>query len=301
MRIGVTGSTGFIGEALVSALESRSNGVVRFVRPDSRGVVGETIRWNPTSQDIDERDVARVGELDAIVHLGGSGIADKRWNDQRKFDIKNSRVLSTRLLAEAMASSRLSCSHLVSGSAIGYYGSGGDDVLDEDSPAGKNFLATVCVEWEQATKPLIDTDATVCFLRTGVVLARNGGALKKQLPLFRAGLGGTLSNGHQWMSPISLNDEVRAIIFTLEQRLKGPINLVCPTPITNAEFTRVLAQMLRRPALLTVPTVALKIALGAELVDQALLASQRIVPARLIEAGFKFDSPDSETALRTIL
>ncbi len=301
MRIGVTGSTGFIGEAVVAALLSRDDTVVRFVRPSSSSVAGDTIRWNPSTLDLNDQDVARVGELDAIIHLAGSGIADKRWNAERKREIRASRVDSTTLLANAMASSRIACSHLVSGSAIGYYGSAGSDVLDERSPAGTDFLSQVCVEWENATHSLVDSGGVVALVRTGIVLARHGGALKKQLPLFLAGLGGTLSNGEQWMSPISLVDEVRAITFTLDQRLKGPVNVVCPTPLSNAQFTRALAAAVHRPALFRVPRVALNTALGSELVTQALLASQRVVPQRLAEAGFSFHSPDAESALRAAL
>jgi uncharacterized protein (TIGR01777 family) len=200
-----------------------------------------------------------------------------------------------------MVSSRLACSHLVSGSAIGYYGSRGDDILDEASLAGTDFLATLCVEWEEAANSLVATGATVSFLRTGIVLTQKGGALKKQLPLFRWGVGGALGTGHQWMSPISLDDEVRAILYSLDHKLTGPLNLVCPTPLTNAQFTRALASQLRRPAFFRVPPIALNLVLGSELVNEAILASQRIVPTRLLESGFVFHARDVPSALQSAL
>jgi uncharacterized protein (TIGR01777 family) len=301
MRIGVTGSTGLIGEALVSALSARGDDVVRFVRPNSSGVHGAMIRWNPASGDIDESDLTSVGSLDAVIHLAGAGIADQRWSDARKLEIESSRTKSTALLGEVMSTSRLRCTHLLSGSAIGYYGSRGDEVLDEHSSAGDDYLAQLCVAWEKAALPVEHAGGTVSWLRTGVVLTRQGGALKKQLPLFRAGLGGALGSGRQWLSAISLGDEVRALTFTLDQKLKGPVNLVCPTPLTNAQFTRILATAVHRPALLRVPKFALQIALGRELASEAILASQRIVPTVLSEAGFVFDSPDAASAVAAAL
>jgi uncharacterized protein (TIGR01777 family) len=289
MRIGVTGASGFIGSALVGALEQRGDQVVRFVRSTGSAATGDVVRWDPARQTIDDDDLRRVGDFDAVVHLAGAGIADKRWTAARKGEILRSRTESTNLLVEALGSS--GTAFLASGSAIGFYGSRGDEVLDETSSQGDDFLADVCGRWEEATTPLTRQGTGVALLRTGIVMSQNGGALKKQLPLFRLGLGGPLSSGRQWLSPISLVDEVRAILWVIEKKIIGPVNLTGPQPLRNDEFTKVLAQEIHRPALLRVPAFALKIALGAELANGAVLASQRVIPKVLTESGFSFENP----------
>jgi hypothetical protein len=294
MRVGVTGSSGFIGSALVAALVERGNDVVRFVRPDSPHAGGESIRWDPSRGLVDEDDVQRVGAFDAVVNLAGAGIADRRWTDVRKEEIRRSRVDATTLLVQLLSGS-CGTPLLASGSAIGIYGSCGAQSLDESSPVGDDFLARVCSEWEQATSPLRDSGTIVVHLRTGIVMSSKGGALKKQLPLFRLGLGGVISSGKQWISPISLRDQVRAILWLIDTRPSGPFNLVAPAALTNRAFTNTLARHLHRPARFGVPAWALRVALGPDLVDGAILASQRVVPTALSERGFEFENPSIQS------
>lgn len=289
MRVGVTGSAGFIGTALVGALRERGDIVVRFVRPASRALEGESVRWDPSRQLIDDDDLRRVGGFDAVVHLAGAGVADKRWSPARKQEILRSRTDSTQLLVRALRSLDTGVGALASGSAIGYYGSRGDEPLDETSSPGTDFLANVCIAWEHAALELAASGTSVSLLRTGIVMSRSGGALKRQLPLFRLGLGGRLSNGRQWLSPISLRDEVRAILWVIDRKIAGPVNLVAPAPITNRDFTRILAKETHRRAMAPVPALALKIALGSELATDAVLASQRVLPKVLVEEGFSFE------------
>jgi uncharacterized protein len=300
VRVGVTGSSGFIGTTLVSALRERGDDVVRFVRPGSPHAEPASIRWDPARGLVDDGDLRVVDTLDAVVNLAGAGIADRRWSAQRKEEIRRSRIDATTLLVDVIAgSSGAAC--LVSGSAIGVYGPRGDEVLDEASTVGEDFLARVCTEWERATAPLAQRGRSVAHLRTGIVMSSRGGALKKQLPLFRFGLGGVMGDGHQWISPISLRDEVRAIMWLLDTRPSGPFNLVAPAALTNRDFTAALARQLWRPARLRIPAVALDLALGRELVADAVLASQRVVPTALLEGGFIFESPSIETVLASAL
>jgi len=294
MRVGVTGSSGFIGSALVAALGARGDDIVRFVRPDSPRAGDESIRWDPSRGLVDEDDVRRVGAFDAVVNLAGAGIADRRWTDARQEVIRRSRVDATTTLIQLL-SGPTGTPFLASGSAIGIYGSCGDQSLDESSRVGDDFLARVCAEWEQATSPLEGTGTNVAHLRTGIVMSTKGGALKKQLPLFRCGLGGVMGSGRQWISPISLRDEVRAILWLIDTQPSGPFNLVAPAALTNRAFTDALARHMRRPARFKVPAWALRVALGADLVDGAILASQRVVPAALSERGFEFESPSIQS------
>ncbi len=301
MRIGITGSSGLIGSALVAAARERGDEVVRFVRPTSTPSNETVIRWDPSTALLDESDLKRVGGLDALVHLAGAGIADRRWSDARKREIVDSRTRSTELLAVAVGAMESGCAMMASGSAIGYYGSRGDEVLDESSARGDDFLADVCVQWEGATRGFERLGTKVAHLRTGIVMSPKGGAMKKQLPLFRLGFGGPLSNGRQWLSPISLNDQVRSILWIVDHGIDGPFNLTSPNPTTNADFTRTLARQLHRPAFARVPALALKLVLGSELATGAVLASQRVQPARLVESGFGFDEPDTSAILRWAL
>ena len=301
MRIGVTGSSGLIGAALVDAARERGDDVVRFIRPTSTPSSSTVIRWDPSAALVDASDLKKVGGLDALVHLAGAGIADRRWSHARKREILDSRTRSTELLATAVAALESGCAMVASGSAIGYYGSRGDEVLDESSARGGDFLADVCAQWEDATRGLEGLGTKVAHLRTGIVMSSKGGALKKQLPLFRLGLGGPLSSGRQWLSPISLRDQVRSILWIVDHGLEGPFNLTSPNPSTNADFTRTLARQLHRPAIARVPATALKLVLGSELTSGAVLASQRVHPARLVESGFEFEHLDTSAILRWAL
>jgi len=291
VRVGVTGSSGFIGSAVVEALRQRGDVVTRFVRPESPPG-GPVVRWDPARQMVDEADLARAGGFDAVIHLAGAGIGDRRWSDARKELLVRSRIDSTTLLVRVLRSLPSGTAMLASGSAIGYYGSRGDERLDESSSPGEDFLARLCTSWERAATDLADRGATVATLRTGIVMDVSGGVLKRQLPLFRLGLGGPLSSGRQWLSPISLGDHVRALVWVIDHRLAGPVNLVCPTPLTNKDFTKILAAALRRPAMIPVPSLAIRAVLGSQLASEAVLASQRVVPRALIEGGFVFNRPD---------
>jgi uncharacterized protein (TIGR01777 family) len=300
VRVGVTGSSGFLGTALITALNERGDHVVRFVRPDTPSQIGDTIRWDPSRALVDDEDLRRAGGFDAVVNLAGAGIADRRWTTSRKEEIQRSRREATTFLVQLLSESS-GTSFLASGSAIGIYGSRGDEVLDESSTPGDDYLARVCAEWEGATEQLELGGPIVAHIRTGIVMSRRGGALKRQLPLFRLGLGGPLGTGQQWISPISLRDEVRAIVFLLEAPRSGPFNLVAPAPLRNRDFTKVLARHVRRPARLRVPARALGVVLGGELVKGAVLASQRVVPSALLAAGFNFESPDIDSIVTSAL
>jgi uncharacterized protein (TIGR01777 family) len=301
VRVGVTGSSGLIGGALVTALRNRGDTVVPFVRPGSTQPSDSCIRWDPSSAYVDETDLREVGRLDVLVHLAGAGIGDRRWSESRKAIILSSRIESTRLLDHVAQSLPEGVGFLASASAIGWYGDRGSEVLDETSARGDGFLADVCHQWEGATGPLESRGAPVAHFRSGIVLSTRGGALKKQLPLFRYGLGGTLGSGRQWMSPISLIDEVRAILWIIDHQLTGPINLVAPSPLTNRDFTSELASALHRRALLNVPSPALRAALGREMANELLLVSQRVTPQRLLASGFVFQYPDAASAVREVL
>ena len=300
MRVGVTGSTGLIGTAVVAALERRGDTVVRFLRPSSRPTTGEHIRWDPGTGDVDTSDLQRVGGLDGIVHLAGTGIADHRWSTSYRSLILTSRVTSTKLVVD-VAQQLGGISTLVSGSAIGFYGSRGDEILTEQSTSGADYVAEVCREWERPAVALRASGTAVTLARTGIVMSTKGGALGKLLPLFQWGLGGQLGNGRQWMAPISITDEVRALLFALDQRLDGPVNLVAPAPCTNAELTKTLAGSLHRPRFARVPALAMSAVLGRECAAATVLSSQRVVPSTLLEAGFTFTSNSIHEIIPAVL
>jgi uncharacterized protein (TIGR01777 family) len=301
MRVGVTGASGLIGRSLVGALRERGDTVITFVRPSTTTYGADVVRWDPARGVVDEGDLKRVGGLDAVVNLAGAGIGDRRWSTSRKREILDSRVLATTLLANALGEFSDGGGFLANASAIGWYGSRGDEILDETSSRGVGFLADVCVAWEQATSPLEDRGVDVAHVRSGVVLSSTGGVLKKQLPLFRSALGGRYATGGQWMSVISLFDQVRALLWTIDHRLTGPVNLVAPNPLTNQEFTRVLARALGRPALVNVPKPVLKAVLGGEMADELILTSQRVTPEKLRGSNFKFEHADANSALKWAL
>lgn len=295
MRVAITGSTGLIGTALCDHLRRRGHSVVPVVRRQAGP--GE-IHWDPAAGELDSSALAGV---DAVVHLAGAGIGDKRWTDAYKHEIRESRVRSTCLISEAIAATDGGPQVLLSGSAIGIYGARGDEELDEHSSIGSGFLAQICTDWEASTGVAEAAGVRVVFLRTGIVLSTKGGALKRQLPLFKAGLGGRFGNGRQWQSWISIDDEVAAIEHLLTSSLRGPVNLTAPEPVTNADFAATLARVLRRPALLPVPGFGPKLLLGSELTENLLLTGQRVLPRALLADGYEFGHPDLETALRSLL
>ncbi|WP_329487339.1 TIGR01777 family oxidoreductase [Kitasatospora sp. NBC_01246] len=301
MRIAVTGSTGLIGSTLVRSLLADGHEVVRLVRhrsrtgprPDGTTAIG----WNPLLGQVDRAGLAGV---EAVVHLAGAGVGDRRWTDAYKREIRESRVLGTETLAVAMAELDKPPRVFVSASAVGYYGQTGDRVIDEDSPAGDDFLAEVCVEWEASARPAERAGIRVVHPRTGLVLSAAGGAGDRLFPLFRLGLGGRLGDGRQYWSFISLADEVAALRFLIDRDdLSGAFNLSAPEPVTNAELTAALGRVLKRPTPFPVPEAALKTVLGELAVE--VTGSHRVVPRRLLEAGFRFEHPDVDSAVRAAL
>jgi len=297
MDIAITGSTGTIGEALVRSLTAEGHRVLRLVRPASSTAGGDTAAWDPATGTI---DAGALEGIDAVVHLAGVGIADSRWTDEQKDRILTSRTTGTTLLAETLAGLSSPPRALLSGSAIGFYGDRGDAEIDETVGAGDDFPARVCVQWEQCAQAAVDAGIRVAFLRTGIVQSTEGGALAKQLPFFKLGLGGKVVSGRQWISWISIDDEVRAIRFLVDADVSGPVNLVAPNPVTNAEYTKTLGGVLRRPTTI-LPITGPRLLYGRELADSLLLTSQRVVPAALTAAGFEFTHPDLRGALQDLL
>ena len=295
MKIVISGASGLIGTQLVAKLSSSGHEVIRLVRRSPKS--GE-IQWNPKSGTL---DAAALEGTDAVIHLSGAGIGDKRWSAAYRKEILDSRTDTTALLAKTIASLSRKPSVFLSGSAIGIYGARNDEQLTEVSTHGTGFLADVCEQWEAAAKPAVDAGVRTVYLRTGIVLSPKGGALKKLLPLFKLGVGGKFSNGKQWQSWISIDDEIGAIEYLLTANVSGAVNLTAPNPVTNAEFTKVLASVLKRPAIVPVPTFAPKILLGGELADALLFTGQRVIPAALNASGYTFKHTTLESALRSLL
>jgi hypothetical protein len=296
MKILVSGSTGFVGAALVDRLKEEGHQPVRLVR--SIGGYGEPeVMWNPSADAIDGSVFEGV---DAVVHLAGENIA-ARWNPEKKRKIRESRVNGTRLIARGILHATPPPGVLVSASAIGYYGDRGDEWLDEAGAPGDTFLADVCEAWEAESRPAADKGTRVVNLRFGAILSGDGGALKKMLPLFKMGVGGMVGSGEQYMSWVALEDATRAILFALtHEELEGPVNVVSPNPVTNRTFTKTLGDALGRPTMFPVPAFAAH-ALFGEMADDVLLASARVRPAKLQAAGFKFEHPDLGECLRHAL
>jgi len=296
MDVVVSGSSGLIGTALGGALQRAGHRMVPLVRSQP---VGAAIGWDPDHGRIDAGGLEGVG---AVVHLAGEGIGSKRWNDAHKARIRDSRVRGTALLAETLATLNRPPKVLLSGSAVGYYGDRGDEVLTESSRAGDGFLAEVCVAWEAAAAPAREAGIRVSHLRTGIVLSADAGALPRMLTPFRLGLGGRLGSGSQWMSWISIEDEAGAVVHLLgDDAPAGAVNLAAPNPVTNADFTAALGRALRRPAAIPVPKIALKAVLGAEMAEELLLSSQRALPTRLLDSGYTFARPDLAEALGAVV
>lgn len=296
MNILVSGSTGFIGSALVAFLTQKGHSVTRLVRREPKAGSRE-VRWDPAASAIDARALAGV---DAVVHLAGEPVGPRRWTRRRKERIRDSRIGGTQLLSETLARLDPPPRVLASASGVGYYGTRGDQTLREDSGPGTDFLAEVAVRWEAATAPAAQHGSRVVNLRFGNVLSPAGGVLANVLPLFKSSLGGRLGTGEHWMSWISLDDVVRAIYHTLdEDALGGPVNIAAPGAVTNIEFTKTLGRVLSRPTLLPVPAALLRIVFGG--LADVLLASARMDPAKLLASGFRFQYPELEGALRAML
>lgn len=295
MRIAITGSHGLIGSALALDLTRDGHDVVRVVR----GAAGPNdVQWDPSTGAIAPEAFNDIG---AVVHLAGEGVAEKRWTAEQKAKIMDSRRIGTDAIARACATAKDRPKVLVSGSAIGFYGDTHGDVVDENAAAGNDFLAEVCRVWEAATEPAEAAGVRVVKIRTGIVQSPAGGMLGKQLLPFKLGVGGRLGSGKQWVSWISLEDEVRAIRFAIDNdSLRGPVNLSAPESVTNATYTKALGKALHRPSFMVVPPKALKVAMGAELVE-SLLVSQRVAPRKLLDAGFRFSHPTIAEGLAAVL
>ena len=295
MKIVIAGSSGLIGSAVARRLRGDGHGVIRLVRREPAG--GDEARWDPVAGDLD--DAAFAG-ADGVVHLGGAGIAAKRWSAARKAEIRDSRVNSTQLLSETMARLDTPPSVFVCASALGYYGSRADEVLTEASAQGDDFLAQVTGEWEDATQPAAQAGIRVVNLRIGIVLSASGDMPNSMLSPFKLGLGGKLGGGRQYMSWVHIDDVVGAVVHALTTpALQGAVNLAAPNPVTNAEFTKTLGHILGRPTLFSVPRIALRIMLGE--MAEFILSSARLQPQKLTDSGFRFRWHTIEEALRDVL
>jgi uncharacterized protein (TIGR01777 family) len=296
MRILISGASGLIGRALAESLRSAGESVRTLVRRKPNESEGE-IAWDPEAGVLDS---SRLDGVDAVVHLAGKPI-DSRWTEATKQAIRDSRVKGTRMLAEAMARLPTRAKVFICASAVGFYGSRGDELLDEGSAPGQGFLANVCRQWEEAAAPARDAGLRTIHLRSGIVLSRRGGMLARVLPPFKMGAGVVVGTGRQWMSWISLADATAAIQYAIAAAdLSGPVNLTTAQPVPNGEFTRTLGKILGRPTLLPFPAFAVKLLFG-EMGDELLLAGQKAMPQKLLASGFHFAHPDLESALRWAL
>jgi uncharacterized protein (TIGR01777 family) len=294
-RIAIAGASGLIGSALTRSLIADGHELVRLVRRAPRG--RDELRWDPDGQRMDAGGLAGCA---AVVNLAGAGVASRRWTEAYRRKIRDSRVRGTATLAEAVASLDERPRVFVNGSAIGFYGETGDRVVDESAPPGEGFLPSVCVAWEGAAAPAQEAGVRTVFARTGLVVAREGGAWGKLFPLFKAGLGGRMGDGRQYWSYISLHDEVAAIRHLIDtSSVSGPVNLTAPTPLTNREITEAMGRVLHRPTVFPTPAPLLRLALGDMSGD--VLGSQRVHPTRLLSSGFTFAFPSIEGALRAAL
>jgi uncharacterized protein len=299
LRILLSGSTGFVGAALVERLQSEAHDVVRLVRSPPHDD-GSMIEWDPVGGRI---DASKLEGFDAIIHLAGENIAG-RWTEKKKRAIRDSRIIGTRTLAEAIGKQTKPPLVFICASAVGIYGNRGDTILDESSARGKGFLADVVTDWESVAQQARKSapNLRIVNLRFGLILSPDGGALGKMLTPFKLGVAGVIGTGDQWWSWIARDDAVaiaeRALV---DDRLSGPVNVVTPNPVTNREFTKTLGRVLGRPAVVPMPAFAAKLAFGREMAEETMLASARIDPARLREIGYEFQFPELEVALRTML
>ncbi len=298
MKILITGASGLIGKALRNSLEEKGHEMLLASRSEPRD--DRYIRWNTDSGFVNE-DLTRLEGLDAVFHLAGESISGLRWTDEKKKAIRDSRVLGTRTVIEAFARIEQKPKAFISGSALGFYGDRGDEEMTEASAAGDTFLSHVCKEWEAESRRAEDMGIRTVLLRTGIVLSKDGGALAVMLTPFKLGVGGVVGSGKQWMSWVSLDDVVGALNFALEnENLRGAINVVAPNPVTNEEFTKTLGSVLYRPTFLPLPEFAVNLVFG-EMGDALLLDSTKVAPKRLIDAGFKFNFTELESALKHAL
>ena len=297
-KVVLSGASGMLGTALRGELTARQIPTLQLVRGTPAS--SSQLAWNPAAEPVIANPAALEG-VAAAVHLSGASVAGRRWTAAHKRELATSRVQSTHALARLLAGLRRPPQTLLVASAVGLYGDRGEELLDESSSAGAGFLAQLCTEWEAAAEPAAEAGIRVVHLRFGVVLGRGEGALAPMLPVFRLGLGGRLGSGRQWMSWISLPDAVDAILFAMETLgLAGPVNLTAPNPVRNVEFTRALGRQLKRPTVLPVPAMALRLAFG-QMADEALLASARAFPQKLISAGFRFTHAMVNEALAAAL
>lgn len=295
MKVVVTGASGLIGTALVRALRADGHDVFRLVRRAPQAA--DEARWDPSGGTADD---AVMADADAVVHLAGAGIGDRRWTAGYKKTLVSSRIDGTTTIAKAVAANATRIKVLVSASAVGWYGDRGDELLDESARNGEGFLADLVWQWEAATSAASAAGVRVAHIRSGIVLDPSGGALGQMLPIFKLGAGGRLGSGRQWMPWIALADEIAAIRFALtDDSVSGALNLAAPNPVTNREFTKALGRALHRPALAVVPAVGLRLAFG-EMADEALLVSQRAIPKALVDAGFEFSYPLLDEALASM-
>ncbi len=295
MKIAITGSSGLIGSELISAIEARGDTPIRVVRG---AAANNDVAWDIDAGTI---DAAKLEGVDAVVHLAGAGIGDKKWTDEYKSLVLRSRVLGTALIAETLAGLTNQPKVFVSGSAMGFYGDQGDQRLTEKDPRGSGFLSDVVVEWEAAASPAVDAGIRTAFIRTGVVLSPDGGALEAQLPFFKMGIGGKIGDGSQYWSWISITDQVNAILHVIDSDISGPVNLTAPNPSTNADFTIALGRALGRPTFLPTPKFAVNLRLGKEAAKEMLFFSTRVIPEVLLDSGFTFSHPTIDEALEALL
>ena len=296
MKILITGSHGLVGKALISELTKDGHEIVSLVRHKSGGAA--EIEWHPNQGSIDSE---RVSSFDVVVHLAGESIASGRWTDEKKRKIRESRVMGTTLLSQSLARSAKPPAVFISASAIGYYGNRGDELLDEKSAPGNDFLAEVCVAWERATGEAEARGVRTVHARFGIILDQEGGALAKMLTPFRMGVGGRIGDGKQWMSWIALGDVIQGLKLVIEHNsITGPVNFVAPNPVTNSEFTKSLGEAVSRPTLFPMPSFAARLAFG-EMADALLLSSAKVEPKCLQESGYRFEFENLQPALAAIL
>ena len=295
LKVAVTGATGFIGAPLCRALIQAGHEAIKVVRTSPRS---NEIGWSPAEGKIDS---AAFEGLDAVIHLAGAPIGGRRWNQAYRKLLADSRTQGTTLIAKTLAEANNGPKRLLSASAIGYYGDRPDEVLDESSPMGSGFLPELVRDWENSTKGATDAGVATAHLRTGIVLHPKGGALQKLLPLFRVGLGGKFGSGAQVMSWITLDDEISAITHLLTSELTGPVNLTAPNPVSNAEFSKTLGRVLKRPSIVAVPSFGPKLLLGEDMAQALLFDNATILPKALGSDGFSFAYPEIEMGLRKIL
>ncbi|MBI4211371.1 MAG: TIGR01777 family protein [Deltaproteobacteria bacterium] len=296
MKIAITGSSGFIGSSLVHFLEKEGHSILRLVRRTPQK--DNEVYWNP---DEAKSNFSPLEGIDAVVHLAGENIMKKCWSEEQKKELWKSRVDATLHLCTSLEHLKTPPRVLVAASALGYYGHRGDETLTEESPPGKGFAPKMCIAWEAATLSLANKGSRVVNMRFGIVLGKDGGTLKRVLPIFKKGLGGKLGNGRQWMSWIAIEDLDRALLHAIQtETLFGPVNAMSPNPMTNAEFTKTLGKVLHRPAIFCIPAQVLRLAIG-EAADEIILASAKVWPKKLIESGFRFYRPQLESALAEVL